>query len=38
MKYEVEGYNEENPVDEIYVMDGRGNMMKVEVDDDAGDD
>ena len=38
MKYEVEGYTEENPVDEIYVLDGRGNMVKVEVDDDADDD
>ena len=38
MKYENEGYTEENPVDEIYVMDGRGRMVKVEVDDDAGDD
>ena len=37
MKYEKEGYTEENPVDEIWVMDGRGEMIKLEVDDDADD-
>ena len=38
MKYETEGYTEENPMDEIWVMDGKGNMVKLEVDDDADDD
>ena len=38
MKYEIEGYTEENPVDEIWVMDGRGKLVKLEVEDDAGDD
>ena len=37
MKYEKEGYTEENPVDEIWEMDGRGEMIKVEVDNDADD-
>ena len=38
MKYEAEGYVEENPADEIWELDGRGRMVKVEVEDDAGDD
>ena len=38
MLFEREGYEEENPVDEIWVMDGRGRMVKLEVDDDVGDD
>lgn len=38
MKYETEGYTEENPMDEIWVMDGRGRMVKLEVDDDVVDD
>ena len=38
MDYEREGYEEELPVDEIYVMDGRGKMIKLEVEDDVDDD
>ena len=38
IEYESEGYIEENPTDEIWVMDGRGKMIKLEVDDDVGDD
>ena len=38
MDFEREAYIEENPVDEIWVMDGRGRMVKLEVDDDVGDD
>ena len=38
MKYEIEGYEEENPIDEIWVMDGRGRMVKLEVEDDVADD
>ena len=37
MIFEREGYTEENPVDEIWVMDGRGKLVKLEVEDDAGD-
>lgn len=36
--FEAEGYVEANPTDEIWEMDGRGNMAKLEVDDDVGDD
>lgn len=38
MKYESENYIEDNPVDEIWEMDGRGDMIKVEVEDDVADD
>ena len=38
MKYENESYIDENPVDEIWVLDGRGNMIKLEVEDDDADD
>lgn len=38
MKYEAETYEEENPMDEIWVRDGRGKMIKLEVEDDATDD
>lgn len=38
MKYETEGCVEETPTDEIWVMDGRGRMVKLEVEDDVGDD
>ena len=38
MAFEREAYTEENPMDEIWVMDGRGRMVKLEVDDDVGDD
>lgn len=31
---ETEGYFEESPVDTIYVLDGRGRMVKLEVPDD----
>lgn len=36
--YEKEGYEEEKPVDEIYVRDGRGQIIKLEVEDDVADD
>lgn len=35
---EREGCDEENPVDTIWVRDGRGQMVKLEVADDAADD
>lgn len=38
MTLEREGYKEENPTDEIWVRDGRGKMVKLEVEDDAEDD
>lgn len=38
MDFEREAYTEANPMDEIWVMDGKGNMVKLEVDDDVGDD
>ena len=38
MEYEREGYEEINPMDEIWVRDGRGKMIKLEVEDDVGDD
>lgn len=38
IEYEVESYEEENPVDTIWVRDGRGNMIQLEVEDDATDD
>ena len=38
MNFEREAYTEENPVDEIWVMDGRGRMIKLEVEDDADND
>ena len=38
MEFEREGYEEQNPVDTIWVRDGRGNMIKLEVEDDATDD
>lgn len=38
IEYEQEGYEEENPVDTIWVRDGRGQMVKLEVADDAADD
>lgn len=38
MEYEREGYVEENPVDEIWVRDGHGKMIKLEAEDDVGDD
>ena len=37
MKFEEELYEEENPMDEIWVRDGRGKMIKMEVEDDADD-
>ena len=38
IEYEAELYEEENPMDEIWVRDGRGKMIKLEVEDDATDD
>ena len=38
IEYEAELYEEENPRDEIWVCDGRGKMIKLEVEDDATDD
>ena len=38
IEYEVEGYNEENAVDTVWVRDGRGKMIKLEVEDDVADD
>lgn len=35
---EREGYTEENPVDTVWVRDGRGRLVRLEVDDDASDD
>lgn len=37
-EFEREGYVEENPVDSVWVRDGRGRLVKLEVDDDASDD
>lgn len=37
MIYEREGYEEQTPIDEIWVRDGRGKMVRLEVDDDATD-
>lgn len=36
--YEPETYEEENPVDTVWVRDGRGQMIKLEVEDDVADD
>ena len=38
MEFEREGYEEENPMDEIWVRDGRGRMVRLEVEDDVDDD
>ena len=38
MKYEREYEPSENPVDTIMVMNGRGEMVEVGVEDDAPDD
>ena len=35
---EAEGYCEESPVDEIYVRNADGRMVKLEVADDVADD
>lgn len=37
-EFEREGYTEENPVDTVWVRDGRGRMVRLEVEDDASDD
>lgn len=37
-RYEPEYTPEELQTDRIYVLDGRGRLTEVEVDDDAGDD
>lgn len=34
---EAETYTDEKPEDEVYVMDGRGDMVMLEVPDDADD-
>ena len=38
IEYEVEGYTEDNAVDTVWVRDGRGKMIQLEVDDDVDDD
>ena len=38
IEYEAETYEEENPVDTIWVRDGRGKMIQLEVEDDVTDD
>lgn len=38
IEYEPEGYTEENPTDTVWVRDGRGKIVKLEVDDDVADD
>ena len=38
MDFERESYEEHNPIDEIWVRDGRGKMVRLEVEDDATDD
>jgi len=38
MKFEREDYEEQIPVDEIWIRDGRGKMVRLEVEDDATDD
>lgn len=35
---EREGYEEGNAVDTVWVRDGRGKMIKLEVEDDVADD
>lgn len=37
IEYESETYEEENPVDTVWVRDGRGKMIMLEVEDDADD-
>ena len=37
-EFEREGYTEENPVDGVWVRDGRGRLVRLEVEDDVGDD
>ena len=36
--YEPETYEDENPVDTVWVCDGRGQMIRLEVEDDVADD
>ena len=38
MEYEAEYTPTEPQTDVVYMLDGRGKMVKVEVDDDASDD
>jgi hypothetical protein len=38
VNYEPETYKEENPVDTVWVRDGRGKMIQLEVHDDVDDD
>ena len=35
--YEPECYSEESPIDTVWVRDGRGKMVRLEVEDDADD-
>jgi len=36
--YEAETYDEADAVDTVWVRDGRGKMIKLEVEDDVADD
>jgi len=38
IEYEPEGYTEENPTDTVWVREGRGQMIRLEVEDDVADD
>jgi hypothetical protein len=38
VNYEPETYEEENSVDTVWMRDGRGKMIKLEVEDDVADD
>ena len=38
INFEPETYEEENPVDTVWMRDGRGKMIKLEVEDDVTDD
>ena len=37
-EFEREGYIEENPVDAVWVRDGKGRLILLEVEDDASND
>ena len=37
-EFEREGYTEDTPVDTVWVRDGRGRMVRLEVEDDVADD
>ena len=38
IELEQEGYTEENPVDAVWVRDGKGRLIRLEVEDDASND